>query len=133
MEDKYISGTSSILSISPSGLWLRQVGEQGIAFKEEQADEYILHALRMDQANLTLNRVIIFLYRKGAGFIGRIDADKAVLESGRWRVSHALLSRPGSTPELLPEYVMPTQLTLAQIQDSFSTGDVFLLGIAKLY
>ena len=125
MEDKYISGTSSILSISPSGLWLRQVGEQGIAFKEAEADEYILHALRMDQANLTLNRVIIFLYRKGAGFIGRIDADKAVLESGRWRVSNALLSRPGSTPERLPEYVMPTQLTLAQIQDSFSAPETF--------
>jgi lipopolysaccharide export system permease protein len=125
IEGKYISGTASILSISPSGLWLRQVGEEPISFLDTTADEYILHALRMDQSNLTLERVIIYLYREGYGFVGRIDADKAVLAPGRWEVSNAILSRPGTTPEILPQYVMPTQLTLSQIQDSFSAPETF--------
>ncbi|PZP86013.1 MAG: LPS export ABC transporter permease LptG [Azospirillum brasilense] len=125
IEGKYISGTASILSISPSGLWLRQVGEEPISFLDTTADEYILHALRMDQSNLTLERVIIYLYREGHGFVGRIDADKAVLAPGRWEVSNAILSRPGTTPEVLPQYVMPTQLTLSQIQDSFSAPETF--------
>lgn len=125
LEARYISGKASILSISPSGLWLRQVGERGIDFHGETADEYILHALRMDQNNLTLEHVIIFLYRGDEGFIGRIDADRAVLTKGAWIVHNATLSRPGIIPETVPEYTMPTQLTLSQIQDSFSAPETF--------
>lgn len=125
LEGKYISGSASTLSISPSGLWLRQVGEHGIVFHDAVADEYILHALRMDQRNLTLDHVIIFLYHKDEGFVGRIDADKAVLAPGKWVVSNAILSRPGMATEVMPEYVMPTQLTLSQIQDSFSAPETF--------
>lgn len=125
VEGKYISGKASILSISPSGLWLRQVGERGIQFQDQTADEYILHALRMDQGNLTLQHVIIFLYQEKQGFIGRIDADKAVLGKGKWTVHRAILSRPGAVPQQVDEYVMPTQLTLSQIQDSFSAPETF--------
>jgi lipopolysaccharide export system permease protein len=125
MEGKYISAQASVLSISPSGLWLRQVGEQGIRFQDAVADEYILHALRMDQSSLTLQHVIIFLYREGQGFVGRIDADDAVLAPGQWTVHNAVLSRPGTVPEQMDSYVMPTQLTLSQIQDSFSAPETF--------
>ncbi len=125
LEARYISGKASILSISPSGLWLRQVGEEGILFKDQLADEYVLHALRIDQGTLTLDHVIIFLYRAKVGFIGRIDADKAVLTKGAWLVQNATLSSPGTASEILQEYVMPTQLTLNQIQDSFSAPETF--------
>lgn len=125
LENRYITGRAATLSISPSGLWLRQVGEEGIEFRGENADEYIMHALRMEQAELTFRYVIVFLYREGEGFIGRIDADKAVLGPGRWTLHDAVLSRPGSLPEAMPEYVMPTQLTLSQIQDSFSAPETF--------
>lgn len=124
LEGKYISGQTSILSISPSGLWLRQVGEKGILFENEPADEYVLHALRMDQANLTLNHVIIFLYQRQR-FLGRIDASRAVLTQGQWRVEEAVLSKPGTLPTSMPEYLMPTQLTLTQIQDSFAAPETF--------
>lgn len=125
LEGKYISGLASTLSISPSGLWLRQVGESNIQFQDTLADEYILHALRMDQGNLMLQHVIIFLYQKERGFVGRIDADNAVLGPGQWAVHHAVLSRPGMTPMSISEYIMPTQLTLNQIQDSFSAPETF--------
>lgn len=125
LEAKYISGVASTLSISPSGLWLRQVGESGIRFHEDAADEYILHALRMDQGKLTLEHVVIFLFNKQSGFIGRIDADSAVLAPGKWTVHHAVLSRPGLLPERVDEYIMPTQLTLRQIEDSFSAPETF--------
>lgn len=124
LEGRYISGQASILSISPSGLWLRQVGEKNISFNGEAADEYILHALRMDQANLTLEQVIIFLFNEDR-FLGRIDADKAVLEKGRWVVHNATLSAQGLLPSEATDYVMPTQLTLSQIQDSFSAPETF--------
>lgn len=125
LEGRHIDNRPSTLSISPSGLWLRQVGEEGIRFQNEAADEYILHALRMDQGTLTLQHVIIFLYRQGEGFVGRIDAASATLAPGKWTISNAVLSRPGGTPEELVEYEMPTQLTLAQIQDSFAAPETF--------
>ena len=125
VESRYITGKASTLSISPSGLWLRQVGEEGIQFLNQPADEYILHALRMNQGTLTLEHVIIFLYRQGDGFIGRIDAESATLASGRWVIKNAVLSRQGVLPEAIAEFVMPTQLTLSQIQDSFSAPETF--------
>ncbi len=125
LEGRHIDNKPSTLSISPSGLWLRQVGEEGIRFQNEPADEYILHALRMDQGTLTLKHVIIFLYRKSEGFVGRIDAASATLAPGKWTISNAVLSRPGGTPTELIEYEMPTQLTLAQIQDSFAAPETF--------
>lgn len=125
VEARYITGKASTLSISPSGLWLRQVGEEGIQFLEQPADEYILHALRMNQGTLTLEHVIIFLYRQGEGFIGRIDAESATLAPGHWVIKNAVLSRQGVLPESIAEFVMPTQLTLSQIQDSFSAPETF--------
>lgn len=125
VEGKYITGQASILSISPSGLWLRQVGEQGIMFKNEPATEYILHAQRMDQGTLTLQHVIIFLYRDEKTFLGRIDADSATLAPGKWDIRNAMLSQQGALPETIADYTMPTQLTLSQIQDSFSAPETF--------
>lgn len=125
VEARYITGKASTLSISPSGLWLRQVGEEGIQFFDQPADEYILHALRMNQGTLTLEHVIIFLYRKGEGFIGRIDAGSATLAPGHWLIQNAVLSRQGVLPEHIDAFQMPTQLTLTQIQDSFSAPETF--------
>lgn len=125
VEARYITGKASTLSISPSGLWLRQVGEEGIDFFGEPADEYILHALRMDQGTLTLEHVIIYLYRKGEGFVGRIDAGSATLAPGHWKIENAVMSRQGVLPEHVDQLQMPTQLTLSEIQDSFSAPETF--------
>lgn len=125
MEGKYLDNTPSTLSVLPSGLWLRQVGEQSITFRGQAVDEYILHALRMEQASLTLKRVTIFLYAKDAQFIGRIDADQAVLSVGQWTVENAILSAPNAEPEQAPRFIIPTTLTMSQIEDSFSAPETF--------
>ncbi|MES2984532.1 MAG: LPS export ABC transporter permease LptG [Pseudomonadota bacterium] len=125
IEAKYITGKASLLSISPSGLWLRQTDEKGILFHKAEAREYIIHAVRMDQSTYALDDVIIFLYDKDHGFLGRVDAPKAMLQPGQWTIDHAVLSSPTTLPQEVPRYVMPTQLTLSQIQDSFSAPETF--------
>jgi lipopolysaccharide export system permease protein len=124
IEGKYLGNATSTLSISPSGLWLRQVNEKGIDFRGVPVDEYILHALRMQQSTLTLQHVIIFLYQREQ-FVGRIDADNAVLSAGKWMVHGAVLSAPGAEPERIAQFEMPTQLTMNQIEDSFSAPETF--------
>ena len=125
MEAKYISNKPSLLSILPSGLWLRQIDEKGIVFRGQAVDEYVLHAQRLDPASLDLQTVILFLYDKNHHFLGRIDAASATLKPGQWQVHQALLSVPGDAPQIMPEYAMPTQLTMTQIEDSFSDPETF--------
>ena len=125
LENRHLSNTPSTLSILPSGLWLRQVGQENITFGDTPVDEYIIHAARMDQSNLALTRVIVFLYTGNSQFAGRIDAERAVLSSGKWTIENAVISAPGMEPQQLPLFDLPTRLTMAQIEDSFSAPETF--------
>lgn len=125
LEGKYITNKPSLLSISPSGLWLRQVGEQNIRLQDTVVDEYILHASRMNQTNFDLDQVIIFLYDAEHRFLARVDAPKAMLKPGYWVLDQAVLSTPDGLPQAFERYTMPTQLTISQIQDSFSAPETF--------
>ena len=125
VEHRYISNKPSILSISPSGMWLRQVDEQNLAFGDTPASEYILHALRMDPTSLKLSEVIIFLFDDQHRFVGRVDAPEATLSPGKWVIPNAVLSRPDTAPVAQPLFEMHTQLTLSQIQDSFAAPETF--------
>lgn len=124
LEGKYITNKPSMLSISPSGLWLRQTGEK-IAFDTTTAQEYILHAVRMNQATYALENVTLQLFDEAQHFVGRVDAPTARLAKGEWILENATLSAPDQLPKTQAEYHMPTQLTLSQIQDSFSAPETF--------
>jgi lipopolysaccharide export system permease protein len=125
MEGKYISGISSLLSVLPSGLWLRQVGEEGIRIHGAEVAEYIVHADRIDQATLGFENATVFLFDHNHRFVGRVDAPRAQLAPGHWRMENAILAAPAARPQQLAEYTMPTQLTMAQIQDSFAAPETF--------
>jgi lipopolysaccharide export system permease protein len=126
LEGKYLTNRPSQLSILPSGLWLRQTGEQGIGFRDNLvANEYVIHAVRMNQSNYALEGVMILLYDNSQHFIGRVDAPTAMLAPGEWVVSDAVLSAPEGLPQTVAEFRMPTELTIAQIQDSFAAPETF--------
>jgi len=125
IESKYISGKPSVLSISPSGLWLRQVDDMGAMFNEQPVGEYILHARRMDQSELMLEDIIIFFYKQDSAFLGRIDAKKGKLTKGAWQIFDAMISAPGMDTQVIPNFAMPTTLTLNQIQESFAPPETF--------
>lgn len=118
MEAKYISGRPSMLAISSSGLWLRDFNEHQVPRQER-----IFHALRLSQKDMKLYQVIVFHFDENSTFLGRIDARSAQLNTGYWLLEDVILSRPGKPPEPRPEYKITTQLTLAQIQDSFASPE----------
>lgn len=116
LEMKYFSGRSSMLAVSPSGLWLRQVEERGNAKRE-----HIIHALSVSDQGMRLAHVTIFTFDGDARFLSRVDADVATLEDGYWLVRDALVTTPGEPAYRQPLKALDTDLTIAQIQDSFAS------------
>lgn len=116
LEMKYFSGRSSMLTVSSSGLWLRQV-EEGNRLEKE----HIIHALSISDQGMKLSHVTIFTFDDDAHFLSRIDADTATLENGYWLVKDALITTPGEPAQRVALKALDTELTVAQIQDSFAS------------
>ncbi len=120
LEGKYISGRPSVLTVSSSGLWLRQVESGATVMNKLSVEEYILHAERISQYDMVFSNVTIFAYGDDSNFIGRIDAEKAKLEVGYWSLENATISIPGLLPKKHALYRLSTNLKITEIQDSFA-------------
>jgi lipopolysaccharide export system permease protein len=117
IEAKYITGKTSLLSVSSSGLWIRQVEQN-----DPQVREHVFHALKVTQKGMTLSDVIVFSFGDNNKFIGRMDARSATLEEHHWHLHDVTITKPG--PAELPvqqdDVLLQTDLTTGQIQDSFA-------------
>lgn len=120
LESRYISGNSSLFTISSSGLWLRQVESSALTAFGKPVAEYVLHARRVAQVDMTFSDVIIFLYSPDSKFIARLDADTARLDRGSWWLTNVTVSAPGKYPEKKETVDLKTDLQISQIQDSFA-------------
>lgn len=113
LEAQHLKGQKSVLAISGGGLWLRQGTAEGHAV--------IFARNLLQQGNrVELLNTITFLYQGQDIFIGRVDANRAVLGDGFWRMEQAWLNTPEAPPEQLDEYWLETDLTMARIQDNFA-------------
>lgn len=116
IEAKYLRGAASMLSVSSSGLWLRQ--------KNIQNDgKTIIHSLRVVHENMELFDVTIFMFGDNNKFIQRIDAPTAKLEDGYWYVKDAILTIPGQPAAQKADYKLKTTLSAEQIQESFASPE----------
>jgi lipopolysaccharide export system permease protein len=114
MEGKYFTGKPSLLAVSPSGLWLRQI---------ETSGEHIIHALRISQNDMSFSTLIVFSFNAKDEFIERLDAKRAVLGAGNLHFYNVIRSIPGEPPQEIGDYNLPTTLTLGHIQDSFASPE----------
>ncbi|MFC1673765.1 LPS export ABC transporter permease LptG [Pseudomonadota bacterium] len=116
MEAVYLKGQKSVLAISSGGLWLRQGTAEGHA---------VVHAQNILQQGeeVELLNTVTFLYQGQDTFIGRVDAERAALGDGFWRMENAWLNTPEAPPEHLSEYWLETDLTLVKIQDNFASPE----------
>jgi len=114
LEARYIHGQASQLAVSSTGLWLRQ---------GDAAHQSVIHALRVAEQGVHLEEVIVFFYQGLDHYAGRIDAASAELENGKWHLVNAWVSGADGLPQHRDSYDLPTELTPAQIQESFATPD----------
>ena len=111
LEAKYVHNQASALSVSRQGLWLRQADEGG---------QSVIHASRITHETMTLHNVIVFRFAEADRFIGRVDAERAILRPGHWRLSKAWKSGPGTREQFVETLEIPTGLSRERILDSFA-------------
>jgi lipopolysaccharide export system permease protein len=118
LEARILRGSGDQFSLSRAGLWLRQ--------SENEGDNSVVHAERMVPKRSVLEDVMILSFNDMT-LIGRIDAKRAVLHSGKkhsdWEVSDGVRWTPGRPPEPFKNMVVPTNLTPTKIQESFASPE----------
>lgn len=118
VEGKYLTGRPSLLSISSSGLWLRQIEAD-----EGNISEHIIYTMHISQNNMQFSNIIVFSFDKAKKFVERLDAEKAVLEPGSLHLYKVTRSVPGKPAQSIDDVKLPTTLTLSRIQDSFASPE----------
>ncbi len=124
LETRYFERSSSRLSVSADGLWLRQGGLDGQT------------VIRAQGASVTGGRlwiVNVFQFDRNDRFYRRIDARAARLEDKAWRltgvrrwdllsleIDNAGSSDIATRPQLADEMRIATDLTTESIQESFA-------------
>ncbi len=121
LEAQIFRDDARLVSVSSEGLWLRQ---------GNYAAQSVIQARRSNADGTDLADVTILLFEGQDTFVGRIDAEKATLQPGYWRLETATIRRIDQTnPEAPPQrrerefYDMPTDLTAEQIVDSFAAPE----------
>jgi lipopolysaccharide export system permease protein len=123
LERNYLNHDDSQIAVFKEGLWLRQATEAGS--QDSKPGYVILHAARIKQPDWTLHNVTVFFFDQTDAFQRRLDAPSATLQPGRWVFKDAIISGQGRDRSSAPaqEQVLPTRLTIADVEDSFSSPE----------
>lgn len=114
LEGAYLRNQPSSLSISASGLWVRQQDADGYA---------MINAQKLVQNTREINDVMILRFDNQNNYRGRLDAEQGFLEDGHWRLVNVWQAREGEPAVFTGAMTMPTNLSFAEIQDSFASPE----------
>ena len=113
MEMQYLRRAQT-LTLTGTGLWLRQVGGDR---------RYLLHADHVALNPLTLGPLMVMIYDRDNHYLGRIDAQQAILREGYWEMGNVWRNDDQKMPEHEDHARLETTLTLEKIQESMSPPD----------
>jgi lipopolysaccharide export system permease protein len=116
LENRILRQAGDPLSLSNTGLWLRQSDAAG--------GQIIFHGEKLtSQDDLLLRKVSVFFLSRDSQFTSRIEARTARLAGGFWLIEDGQRFRPGEPPEPFDELRLPTSLTAGKIEDSLASPD----------
>jgi len=114
LEQAMLDETSSALQVSNSGFWVRQKSSGGAA---------ILNAQSSREQGSSLGGVTVYTFDGSGHFNERIEAKTAALKQGYWQLDNARIYSTTAPPQAEDAYRVPTNLTLAQVRESFATPE----------
>ena len=115
LESHILRQGSDQLSLSNSGLWLRQSDESG--------NQILIHARKIASQQLVLDSVTLFFFNDLTRFRSRVDAQNARLEEGDWVIQDGIRWIPNQPPQPFDEMRLATTLTPRKIEESFASPD----------
>lgn len=113
--NRHARGTESVLSVSGSGLWLRQADDSG---------QTVVQAARTDLDGTRLHAASFLTFGPDGTPLQRIEAEEALLDQGAWQLTRAkfwdlTLPNPETSARLVDTATLATDLTRERIRDSF--------------
>ncbi|MFZ1107210.1 MAG: LPS export ABC transporter permease LptG [Rhodomicrobium sp.] len=112
IQTELFNNQSSFGTIRMSGSWLRQEGADGPT---------ILHAKASADRGLTLGGVTLLQFDLNNRFYEQIQATKAELSQGYWRLENAVVQGSGTPMQRYGEYFVSTYLSPVQIMNSIGS------------
>lgn len=113
LERRYLKREENQIAIFKEGLWLRQSINNG--------GYGILHASKITQPGWTLHNVMFLVFDDQDRFTARLQAKSAYLRQGRWELIDVKLFNANQKPTSHAMYALPTLLTAADVEESFSS------------
>src|SRR5262249_38708604 len=96
------------------GFWVRQKSPDG---------QSIIYAASSQEQGVRLDGVSVFTFDPAGRSLERIEAKRATLETGFWKLESARIYASGAQPRDYETYQVKTNLTSAQVRESFSTPE----------
>jgi len=115
LENRVLRGGGDQLTLSRTGLWLRQSDDEG--------NHAIFHASGFRLNGQTLSDVMILFLGGDARLVRRLDAKEAFLKDGAWEVIDGNEWEPEKPLKPFERIDVPTNLTARKIQESFGTPE----------
>jgi lipopolysaccharide export system permease protein len=115
LESRILRQGSDELSLSGSGLWLRQSDQAG--------NQIIIHAGKLAPGEPLLDTVSVFFFDNLTRFTSRVDSRMAKLERGDWLLEDGIRWLPDRPPEPFENLRLPTTLTPRKIEEGFASPD----------
>ncbi|PWB57076.1 MAG: LPS export ABC transporter permease LptG [Bradyrhizobiaceae bacterium] len=107
-----------------AGFWVRQRTDEGQA---------IIYAASSQVQGVRLDGVTVFTFDPAGQFRERIEAPRAALEPGHWRLAQARIYASGRPARQEEVHLLKTNLTAAQVRESFSTPETVPFWQLPLY
>jgi lipopolysaccharide export system permease protein len=114
LEIETFGGAQSGLQSTGAGFWLRQRSDN---------DQSIINAITTSEQGVRLGGVTVFTFDQNGRFQERIEANTAALQPGFWELEDARIYASDVPPELHKSYALKTNLTAAQVRESFATPE----------
>jgi lipopolysaccharide export system permease protein len=115
LDNRVLRGGGEQLTLTRSGLWLRQSDEDG--------NHAIVHANGFLVDQRALQDVTMLFLENDKKLIRRLDAKEAILRDGAWDVIDGNEWEPNKPLKPFDHAVVATNLTSRKIQDSFASPE----------
>lgn len=116
IETEHLKGTKSLLTVSSSGLWLRE-------YDKTIEERIIIYALKVSQSDMTLHDFTMFFFDRNNKFIRRVDAKTAQLKQGYWHLKNATFTAPNNPATRKETAAIETSIAIEKLQESFASPE----------